>query len=195
MVKPAENALYRKSQALYSLRKYLECSEVLKVLLQEYPSNKEAKHQLSRANDRTKEQETGKYQFKQLYKQALKLRPPHLDLATYIGPVCIKESGSRGRGLFTTQAVKAGDLLLCEKAFAHAFVGNTNNAEQNQSVTLLINPETESIIMGAQAELIRLIAQMLYKNPSLASIINDLHHGSYKPVGVSEVDGKPVVDT
>jgi hypothetical protein len=26
-----------------------------------------------------------------------------------------------GRGLFTTQAVKAGDLLFCEKAFAHAF--------------------------------------------------------------------------
>lgn len=102
----------------------------------------------------------------------------------------MKESGSRGRGLFTTEAVKAGDLLLCEKAFAHAFSEDGKN-----DVTLLVNVETDSMTMGAQAELLRLIVQKLYRNPSLASIINDLHHGSYKPVGVSEIDGGPVVDT
>lgn len=160
----------------------------------EYPINVAAKGELTRAVKQLAEQEYGRYQFKQLYKEASKLRPPHLDHSTYVGPVSIRTSGSRGRGLFTTEAVKAGELLLCEKAFAHAFVDN-GKAEVSADVTILINVETDSMTMGAQAELIRMIVQKLYRNPSLASIITDLHHGSYKPVGVSDVDGIPIVDT
>jgi hypothetical protein len=49
-----------------------------------------------------------------MHTQAHKLRPPCLNHATYVGPVSIKAAGSRGRGLFTTKEVKAGDLLLVE---------------------------------------------------------------------------------
>ncbi|CZR52531.1 related to TPR domain protein [Phialocephala subalpina] len=192
-LKPTEKALFRKTQALYNLQRYRECCEVLKILRMEYPSNIAAKRELTRAVNRLAEQEKGGYLFKQLYLEATKLRPPHLDHSTYVGPVSLRASGSRGRGLFTTEAVKAGDLLLCEKAFVHAFV-DTRKAD-NQDVALLINAETNSITMGSQAELIRMIVQKLYLNPSLAAVITDLHHGSYKPVGVSNVDGTPVVDT
>jgi hypothetical protein len=162
----------------------------------EYPNNIEAKGELSRAIGRLVEQNAGMYKFVQLYTKATKLRPPHLDHATYVGPVSVKASGSRGRGLFTTKAVKAGDLLLCEKAFAHAFIDDTHATfEQNGGLTLLINPETDIVTVGAQAELIQMIVQKLYQNPSLAPAITDLHHGTYKSVGVSEVDGTPVVDT
>jgi hypothetical protein len=160
----------------------------------EYPSNEPAKNQFTRAVNRLAEQEKGGYRFEQLYMEATKLRPPHLDHSIYVGPVSDRASGSRGRGLFTTEAVRAGDLLLCEKAFAHAFV-DTGKTERSQDVTVLLNAETDSRTMGAQAELIRMIVQKLYRNPSLASVITDLHHGSYKPVGASYVDGTPVVDT
>lgn len=193
-LKPAEKALFRKAQALYNLQRYRECCEALKVLRIEYPSNVAAKDELTRAINRLKEQEKGKYRFKQLYNEATKLRPPHLDHSTYFGPVSVRVSGSRGRGLFTTEAVKAGDLLLCEKAFAHVFV-DPGKAKHSQDMTLLLNVETNSITMGGQAELIRMTVQKLYRNPSLASIITDLHHGSYKPIGVYDVDGIPVVDT
>ena len=193
-LKPAEKALFRKAQALYNLQRYRECCEVLKVLRMEYPSNVAAKGEFTRAVNRLVEQENGRYRFKQLYMEATKLRPPHLDHSTYFGPVSVRASGSRGRGLFTTEAVKAGDLLLCEKAFAHAFV-DTGKAENRQNVTLLINAETNSMTMGAQGELIRMIVQKLYRNPSLASVITDLYHGSYEPAEVSDVDGTPVVDT
>ncbi|RYP42447.1 hypothetical protein DL768_010328 [Monosporascus sp. mg162] len=192
--KPAEKALFRKAQALDNLHRYRECCEVLKVLRLEYPSNVAAKAQLTRAVNRLAEQENGKYRFKQLYMEATKLRPPHLDHSTYVGPVSVRASGSRGRGLFTTEAVRAGDLLLCEKAFAHAFV-DTGKAGHNQDVTILINSETDSMTMGAQAELIRMIVQKLYRNPSLISVITDLHHGSYKPVDAFDVDGTALVDT
>ena len=160
----------------------------------EYPNLVEAKRELTRAINRLAEQESGRYRFKQLYMEANKLRPPHLDHCTYVGPLSIRPSGPRGRGLFTTGAVKAGDLLLCEKAFAHAFV-DTAKAEHNLDVTLLINAETDSVTMGTQGDLLRMIVQKLYRNPSLAAAITDLHHGVYKPVDVSEVDGTPVVDT
>jgi hypothetical protein len=189
--KSTEKVLFRRFQALYNLQRYRECCEVLTVLRMEYPSNLTAKGELDRAITRLAEQENGRYRFKQLYMEAIQLRPPHLDHSTYVGPVSVRASGSRGRGLFTTGAVKAGDLLLCEKAFAHAFA-DTGKAED---VTIRINTETDSVTMGAQAELINLIVQKLYRNPSLASTFTGLHHGSYTPVGVSNVDGTPVVDT
>ncbi len=59
--------------------------------------------------------------------------PPHVpagqadalavDCATYSGPVEVRESlPGRGRGLFTTRKVTAGELL-CEKAFEYASAG------------------------------------------------------------------------
>ena len=57
------------------------------------------------------EQESGKA----ITDEMPKVPPPHLDHATFVGPVAVKASIGRGRGLFTTKAVKAGDLILCEK--------------------------------------------------------------------------------
>lgn len=189
---PPEKALFRKSQALYHLQRFRESCDILKVLCTEYPENTAAKSEFGRAIARHAEEKNGNYQFKRLQLEAAKNRPPHLDCATYIGPVCVKSTESRGRGLFTTDAVKAGDLLFCEKAFAYVFHDDKN---PSKDLNLLMNAQTGAMTVGTQAELIGLIVQKLYKNPSLMSTLTDLHHGSYKPVTVSEADGIPVVDT
>lgn len=152
---------------------------------------------LDRAQSRSLEQKTGVYNFKQLQAEAKTLRPPHLDHATYIGPVEIRQTESKGRGLFVTKAVKAGDLLLCEKAFSHAHVGeSTGGGDRSSSkISLLINPETNQGFMGAQADLIKLIVQKLYRNPSVAPAFIALYHGTYQGVSTSMVDAKPIVDT
>lgn len=190
--KPSEKALFRKSQALYNLQRFRESCDVHRVLAKEYPENNDAKSEFNRATARLAEQESGKYQFKRLQLEASKRRPPRLDRATYIGPVTVRPTESRGRGLFTTEAVKAGDLLFCEKAFAYAF---HDADDPSKGIALLINAQTDTMIVGTQTELIGLIVQKLYKNPSLMSIFTDLYHGSHKPVQVSEIDGIPVVDT
>jgi hypothetical protein len=192
--KPADKALFRNAQALYSLQKFRECCEVLKVLRLEYPSNTAARDQLGQAIKRLAEQTHGKYQFKQLHAEAAKLRPPHLDHATYVGPVEVRPS-PHGRGLFTTKAVNAGDLLLCEKAFTHAFVDDESGAAGSSRLTVLVDAEGNSATVGAQADLLTKTIQKLYRNPSLAPTITALHHGPYEPVETSEVDGIPVVDT
>ncbi|KAL2824205.1 hypothetical protein BDW59DRAFT_180299 [Aspergillus cavernicola] len=190
--KPSEKALFRKSQALYHLQRFPESCKTHQVLSKEYPGNTTAKSEFSRANARLAEQQSGKYQFKRLQLEAKRRNPPLLDHATYIGPVAVKPTEYWGRGLFTTNAVKAGGLLFCEKAFAHAF---HDSNDSSQSLAILINAQKDTMTMGTQADLISLIAQKLYKNPSLMSTFTDLYHGAYKPVTVLEVDNAPVVDT
>jgi hypothetical protein len=143
------------------------------------------------------EQENGTYGFKAIYEEVSKLRPPHLDHATFIGPVTVKVSTGRGRGLFTTNAVKAGDLILCEKAFACCYANTVEEeyAADSSELSLLVNIHTNRMTMGTQSDLITRMVQKLWRNPSLLPEFMALHHGSYKPVDVIEVDGKPIIDT
>lgn len=152
---------------------------------------------LGRAQSRIVEQKSGVYNFKELQANAKQLRPPHLDHATYIGPVEIRQTESKGRGLFVTKAVKAGELLLCEKAFSHAHAdeGASDGNANIQKMNLLIDPETGCGLMGARADLIMLTVQKLYRNPSLAQAFTTLCHGTYEGVSTATVDGKPIVDT
>jgi hypothetical protein len=93
--------------------------------------------------------------------------------------------------------VKAGDLLLCEKAFVHAYAVEESDAEKlgDSKISILINAETDRVIMGTQADLLKTIVQKMYHNPSVASDFMALHHGDYKGVNNSVVDQMPVVDT
>ena len=189
----SEKGFYRAARSLYELGRFQECHNVLKLLLEEYPHCAEARNELSRTEHRLREQEHGDFNFKTMY-EAAKKNPPRLDCATYIGPVSIKASEGRGRGLFTKKDVLAGELLLCEKAFAYCWA---DSAEGNASskTSLLINMHTNRAFMGTQADMITDIVQKMYRNPSLMPAFTSLHHGDYKPVEQSIVDGVPVVDT
>lgn len=164
--RPCATSLLRRAEALYGLERYRESAEVHKAIFRNFPGEATAKSKLVAAIRRVTEQERGQYRFREMQREAQTLNPPHLNHATYIGPVAIKPAGSRGRGLFTTAAVKAGDLLLCEKAFAHS----------------------DSDIVG-------LMVQKVHNNPALLPVLTDLHHGSYEPVDTMRVDGVPVVDS
>jgi len=190
-----EKALYRAGQALYKLRRFSECQDILTLLCKKYPNNVDATKELTKVRCRLVEQKSGTYDFKAIYEEASKLRPPHLDHATFVGPVTIRASKGRGRGLFTTKAVKAGDLVLCEKAFAHCYANTKENPANSSKISLLLNTHTDRASMGTQGDLITTIVQKLWRNPSSLPEFTALHHGSYKPVDVTEVDGKPVIDT
>jgi hypothetical protein len=192
----AEKALYRAGQALYGLGRFSECHDILTLLCKKYPNNADAARELTRVRCRLGEQRSGNYDFKVIYEEISKLRPPHLDHATFIGPVTVKASTGCGRGLFTTSAVKAGDLILCEKAFAHCYANTAEGSEAKSSkISLLVNIHTNRITMGTQSDLITMIVQKLWRNPSFLPEFASLYHGSYKPVDVIEVDNRPIVDT
>jgi hypothetical protein len=185
--------LFRAAEALYFLRRFKDSIGVLEILRANFPDSQQALTVLERARNRHMEEISGAYNFKLLQREAKKLRPPYLDHATYIGPVEVRNTTGKGRGLFVTRAVRAGDLLLCEKAFSHAYV--PESGDLNSKTTLLLNVDTERGFMGGQADLIRAIAQKLYCNPSVAPVFTALHHGAYKPTNTLVVDGRAVVDT
>jgi len=191
--KPAEKALFRAANSLYVLQRFTECEGVLETLCATYPDNHQASALLQRARRRCSEAKSGDYDFELLQREAKKLRPPHLDHATYTGPVEIRKTANKGRGLFVTEAVKAGDLLLCEKAFMHAYVPEVGI--DNPHTTVLFNPERGRGFVGGQANLIKLVAQKLYRTPSVAPAFTALHRGSYETTSTLAVDGIPVVDT
>jgi tetratricopeptide (TPR) repeat protein len=193
----SEKALFRAAEALYHLGRYSECCELLERLHTTSPTNQQASKVLNRAKSRVLEHTTGEYDFGDLQKKAKHLRPPLLDAATYVGPVEIRQTQNKGRGLFVNRAVKAGDLLLCEKAFSYAYVveDGESKGERSSQLSVLLNTETERGFLGGQADLLQAIVQKLHRNPSLAKAFTKLYHGSYEAVTTSAVDEEPVVDT
>lgn len=190
---PGEKALYREAKALYSLGKFDLCMEKLMALVRSNPKNSDAWAEIRRVKDRLREENEGSYQFKKMYEQA-KATPPLIDCATYAKPVAVRDSPGRGKGLFTTKQVKAGDLLLCEKAFAYSYAGDDSPIGRSNQ-TILMNLGNKYMCMGGQANLIGQVVQKIYHNHSGADAFTSLHHGDYVPVAESEVDGAPVVDT
>lgn len=165
----------------------------LLVLVRGNPKNTEAWAEIKRVKQRLHEEETGSYQFDDMYKQA-EATPPVVDCATYTGPVGVRCSPGRGKGLFTTRSVKAGELLLCEKAFAYSYAGDDSPTGRS-NITILMNLSTETMCVGGQAHLITQVVQKLFNDPANADNFTSLYHGDYTPVKISDVDGAPVVDT
>ncbi|KAM0325936.1 hypothetical protein ACHAQA_007241 [Verticillium albo-atrum] len=187
---PSEMGLFREARALYDLGDFSDSLERLQILSTSYPNNKSVKHELGRTIDRLYEQQTGEYNFHQMYIQAEKT-PPLIDCATFSAPVEVRESPGRGRGLFTKVPVVAGQLLVCEKAFAYSFVDDNMPSE----MVILMNMATKTAVMGGQASLLTKLVQKLYHSPRALQAYNELHHGNYVAPSVSEVDGRPVVDS
>ncbi|KAI0122417.1 hypothetical protein F4814DRAFT_408670 [Daldinia grandis] len=188
-----EKALFREAKALYALGKFSFSLEKLLLLVRSNNRNTDAWDEIKRVKQRLREEEKGSYQFGSMHKQA-ENTPPLIDCATHVGSVAVRDSPGRGKGLFTTKAVKAGELLLCEKAFAYSYAGEDSSTGRSNT-TVLVNWHTNTMSMGGQANLITQIVQKLYHNHDGASVFTELHHGDYTPVAASEVDGVPVVDT
>ncbi|OBS25984.1 hypothetical protein FPOA_06514 [Fusarium poae] len=171
---PSEKALFRHYIALYNLQRFEECEVMLQTVLDAFPDSVVAKTTMQRVKSRLQEERTGNYNFKQMYEHAKATEgPPLVDCATFSTSVEIRDSPGRGRGLFTTKSVSAGELLLVEKAFAYSFMDETRLLDQ---VTYMV-------------------VQKLYHDPDSLSAFEGLFDGGFKKVKVSECDGAPVVDS
>lgn len=189
--------MFRAGEALYYLERFDECCQVLENLSRLYPLNSRFQAAYTSAQSRLREQKTGEYNFALLQAKAKNTQPPQLEHATYIGPVEVRLAGSKGRGLFVTKSVKAGDLLLCEKAFAYCFAPGEPGKKKGRGpvINILKSSEIKSPIIGTQVDLIKTVVQKVYHNPSLSSTVTDLYHGDYKGLDTTAVDGMPTVDT
>jgi len=190
-----EKALYRASQALYRLGRYNDCYNVVKSFCVEYPQNLLGSAQLRRIAKRIEEIRSGTYDYAAIYKALYNSKSPQMDHATFVGPIFIKPSPGRGDGTFTNRAVAAGELLLCEKAFAYRYEEAECSEMLPSDGKLLMSSESGKITMGTQSDLIVEIVHKLKRNPSLATDFFKLNAGSHKPTERADSDGNPIVDT
>lgn len=188
-IAPTEKAAFREFRALYELRLFDRCLERLQQFTANHPDNKEAKSEMKRVKARLNEQLYGAYSFSRMYKQA-KASSALIDCATFSEPVEVREAPGRGRGLFTVKAVQAGDLLLCEKAFAYHQCDLSPGR-----CSILMDLESKRCSAGGQVEILTQIIQNLYHNPEYSRSFLDLHRGDYKPVSRDHADGHPIVDS
>ena len=177
----SEKALYRAARASYWLNSFAKCRSYLVEFQKLYPENKAATKDIERCELRSQEQ-SGQFDFASMLDEAITKQPsPRLDRANYIGPIEVRSCAieSHGRGLFTTKAVKAGELLLCEKAFATAFAPvNTNNPQDPKS-------DRSKWRQNLRAELAVTAFVKLFSNPSLVPAFAELYPG---PDADEEID-------
>ncbi|KAF2482043.1 hypothetical protein BDY17DRAFT_325539 [Neohortaea acidophila] len=180
-------ALYCAGRAAYELRKYQEADEAFLSALKLTPNDPDTMREHNRCSRRLYEQSGGDYDFEQMSQSATKTH--RLDHADFTSNVAVRSAGKRGRGLFACKDIKAGELILCEKAFQACFASECN-------ASLLGEINTERGYFDAAEGLVFDTIDKVRRNPEAASRYLELDDGGYQPkCPPTLVDNTTVVDS
>lgn len=182
-------ALYRAGKAAYEMQDFAQAKQHFGQILELDEGNKEARVDLSRTEKRLSERENGDYDFSMMAKSAT-AQHYLLDHASFIKRVKVATAGSRGRGLFATETLKAGDIIFVEKAFYIAH-------RDGRDISVLINVSTDRVSLGTQSLRLQGSIDKMIWNPTLANKYLDLFDGGKfgNEKEFKVVDGKVAVDT
>ncbi|TKA77483.1 hypothetical protein B0A55_05367 [Friedmanniomyces simplex] len=185
-------AYYRAGRAAYAFRDFPRAAACFWDVERCSPSGDvDAEREGKRTACRLEEEKTGRYDFAAMSKTVSATRNNRLDHADFTARVEIRDAGSRGRGLFATQDLKMGDIVLCEKAFSVAFA-----SEKERETYVMVNLNTNRGSTGAHATQLFDLVQKLSHNPEQARLYFDLYDGGYTPkIPLQVVDGAIVIDT
>ncbi|KAI1778851.1 SET domain-containing protein [Hypoxylon cercidicola] len=182
-------AYFRAGCAAYNLGEYQEAKGYFKEQQKLSPGNETASAYLRNIEKRLREQDAGAYNFKKI-KAGLSRNRPRIDAASFISNTKIEESPGRGRGLFATRDIAAGEIVMCEKAFCVVW------GHENETLTAMTYDVRDDRIRVSPVGLTKSIVQKLISNPSQIETVMDMYgdyQGDVKDAPMTE-DG-PVVDT
>ena len=191
--------------ALWKLNRHTEAFPLTQILLSRNPKTTNFQNIISRSVMVNEEYRLGTYDFLAMQEEAKTLRPPLLEHASYQGPIEVRDSEGKGKGVFATRNVKVGELLLCEKALVYSYSTSLDEMkERNEYACLWVvdgngeAKELENGFMAVEAPLLNSAVQVLSRSPSLLKQFLELHHGGYRyetNEEVEEVDGMVPIDT
>ncbi|KAL2021672.1 hypothetical protein VTK56DRAFT_6764 [Thermocarpiscus australiensis] len=183
-------AYFRAGSAAYNLGQYQDAKGFFEERLKLMPGNKEASAFLRKIETRLREQETGSYDLQKI-RAGLSRARPRVDAASFIRNTRVGDSPGRGRGLFATRDIPAGEIIMCEKAFCVVW------GHESAALTAMTYDVRDDRIRVSPVGLSRSIVQKLLNNPSQIDRVMDLY-GDYQGDGQKTVPGTedgPVVDT
>ncbi|KAG5754251.1 hypothetical protein H9Q72_006066 [Fusarium xylarioides] len=185
-----EESLLLQARAIYNLGDFEECLQKLRVLTVLFPKSVPGWSLKSAVFKRLEEQDEGEYAFEDMLVEAQET-PPLIDRATFSSLVEIRDAPGRGKGLFLTKDVSAGDLILCEKAFSYCFM----DEKSHKNYPILANVPRNEVETGGSVHLWAQVTQKLYHNPEHIDTIQELFHGDHKKLQMTQCGGSPVVDS
>lgn len=184
-------AYLRASQASYVLKKYDFASRYCSITLNLQRDHEDGTQLLYKIQMRLSEMTIGAYDIASIQENVSR-QQPRVDAADYLHNTVVKDSGpNRGRGLFATRNLNAGDLILAETAFA-----STWDDERTHVIAAKWNARLPKDIHIGLIGLWKVALQRVQNNPVSGRDLLDLH-GDYNGFSniISEVDGVQVVDT
>ncbi|CAK4021026.1 TPR domain-containing [Lecanosticta acicola] len=187
--KKNSKAHYRAGCALYHLQNYERAKQHFEKVVETTPGDADALRELERTSHRLHEQSTGEYDFPAMTASAYTKRK-RLDHANFTVNVEIRDTESKGRGLFAAKDIKAGQLVLCEKAFCVAFDSDPEAAQ-----TVVLNLNTNRMALGRHSIRLFNAVHKLIHNPQQAQRFLALCDGGYPRTDHVVMDGKVMVDT
>lgn len=182
-------ACERAGRAAYGLGRFQEAQGFFMKMQELTPTNTVASSALERIEQRKQEGSSGDFDFLKMSKSANK-KNNRLDHANFTSNTTIHETGAHGQGLFATNDITAGQLIMCEKAMCVCF----DSDETPQSYTIL-NHNTKRALTGTQVTLLFTLIQKLVHNYELATRLFDLFDGGYQPkTSLQTVEGLVPID-
>lgn len=180
---------FRAGRAQYELANFTLAKQYFDQAMGIDPTDEAVLADLARTQQRILEQQKGDFDFAAMAKSAT-LSHRKLDHATFTNNTTVAPAGKRGRGLFATDFIKRGSLVLVEKAFCVVF-----EEEVGKDCSLLLNVNTDRAEFGTHAERLYNTTDKIRRNPHHASKFLELYDGgSFKGKKLSRVDGAVIVD-
>ena len=182
-------AYFRAGTAAYKLGEYQEAKNFFKAQQKLRPSDKNAATNLRKCEMRLYEQETGTYDLIKLRANLSRARP-RADAASFTSNTKVRDSPGRGRGLFATRDIHAGEIVMCEKAFCVVW------GHESDALIAMTYDVRDDRIRASPVGLSRSTVRKLLSNPSQIEGVIDLY-GDYQGDGknTSKTEDGSVVDT
>jgi hypothetical protein len=183
------NALFFQSLAAYELRCYRKAGELLDRLgmTAKTVNNSPSKEITSRirtarkaVESRLREQQHGDYDWLSLFRTSMTQRSEQrylMEAADFIGPVKLDWAPGKGRGLFLTRDVRAGEILIVEKAIGVGVKGENVTDHRKSYDFLFRRTLVPGFTTASEMEAAQVIHGVL-DNPGLYHQLAQLSGGS-----------------
>lgn len=168
-------AYSRAGSAAYNLGEFEQAKGFFEEVVRLVPGDKVGAASLKRIALRQAEEETGVYNFNKL-RLGLSMARPTVDAATFRGTTEVKDSAGKGKGLFATRDIPAGEIIICEKAFCVVW------GHEKDALTAMTYDVRDDRIRVAPLGLTRCVVQKLIANPSQIEGVMGLY-GDYTGSG------------
>lgn len=182
-------AYYRAGSSAYGLGQYDDAKAFFEAQIKLSPNDKDASNFLKRIEMRVREQQTGAYNWKKL-KAGLSRARPQVDAASFISNIKVENSAGRGRGMFVTRDIPAGEVVMCDKAFSVVW------GHDKEALTAMTYDVRDDRIRVQPVGLSKATVQKLLGNSSQIERVMDLF-GDYEGDGkkIFRTEDGPIVDT